>query len=116
MCPEALAGGSLGAMTDRRPQIVRIVNITEDSFSDDGLHLAPQDALAHATDAAWVTAATVVKTDPEAVCVSIERFFTDRLSVLQAAGVGRERLIIDPGLGYFLGSNPHDAISAETSR
>jgi dihydropteroate synthase len=43
---------------------------------------------------------------PEAVCVSIERFFTDRLSVLRAAGVGRERVIIDPGLGYFLGSNP----------
>jgi dihydropteroate synthase type 2 len=75
---------------------------------------------------------------PEAVCVSIERFFTDRLSVLRAAGVGRERVIIDPGLGYFLGSNPqpsptvmagthdvsalhdalivHDAISTETSR
>jgi dihydropteroate synthase type 2 len=33
---------------DLRPQIVRIVNITEDSFSDGGLHLAPEDALAHA--------------------------------------------------------------------
>lgn len=191
-------------MTDLNPQIVGIVNITEDSFSDGGLHLAPEDALAHARrlrsdgadiielgpasshpDAARVTAeeeqrrlapvigqlisegipvsvdsflpetqrfavswgatclndihgfpdrdlhkslatadcrlvvmhsvqakgpATKVKTDPGAICTSIDRFFTERLGALQAAGIEEERLIIDPGLGYFLGSNPEPSL------
>ncbi|MCX4767849.1 NUDIX domain-containing protein [Streptomyces sp. NBC_01275] len=32
----------------------------------------------------------------------IERFFAERLAVLEAAGIGRDRLVIDPRLGYFL--------------
>jgi dihydropteroate synthase type 2 len=32
----------------RRPQILGIVNVTEDSFSDGGAYLAPESALAHA--------------------------------------------------------------------
>jgi dihydropteroate synthase type 2 len=40
------------------------------------------------------------------------RFFARRLAALQAAGVGRERLVIDPGLGYFLGSTPGPSLSA----
>jgi dihydropteroate synthase type 2 len=31
-----------------RPRLIGIVNITEDSFSDGGRYLAPEDALAHA--------------------------------------------------------------------
>lgn len=55
--------------------------------------------------------ATKVSTDPRAVCGSIDRFFTERLGALQAAGIERERLIIDPGLGYFLGSNPEPSLT-----
>jgi dihydropteroate synthase type 2 len=187
-----------------RPHIVGIVNVTEDSFSDGGLYLAPEDALAHARrlrsegadiielgaasshpDAARVTAAeerqrlapvierlaaenipvsvdsflpdtqrfavaqgvaylndiqgfpdrdlypalaaadcrlivmhsvqlqgpaTKVTTDPATIWASIDRFFVERLAALRAAGVGQQRLIIDPGLGYFLGSNPEPSL------
>ena len=46
------------------------------------------------------------------VWASIGQFFSRRLAALQAAGIGRDRLIIDPGLGYFLGSNPEPSLLA----
>ncbi len=36
----------------------------------------------------------------------IERFFEARLEGLERAGVHRSRLILDPGMGYFLGNRP----------
>jgi dihydropteroate synthase type 2 len=57
-------------------------------------------------------AATRVVTDPAAVWDGTLRFFTRRLAALQAAGVGRDRLVIDPGLGYFLGSTPGPSLAA----
>jgi dihydropteroate synthase type 2 len=56
--------------------------------------------------------ATKVTTDPELVWAGLEEFFAERLAALQAAGVDRQRLIIDPGLGYFLGSNPESSLVA----
>jgi dihydropteroate synthase type 2 len=56
--------------------------------------------------------ATEVITDPAAIWAGIGRFFTWRLAALQAAGITRDRLIIDPGLGYFLGSNPGPSLIA----
>jgi dihydropteroate synthase len=192
-------------MTRRHgPQIVGIVNITEDSFSDGGRYLAAEDAVAHACelrsagadivelgpaashpDSMRVSAdqerlrlapviehltarqipvsvdsylpetqryaiacgaaylndiqgfpetqsyaaladadcglvvmhsvqrtgpATKVATDPAAIWTGIDRFFTERLAALRDAGIARDRLIIDPGLGYFLGSNPEPSL------
>ena len=192
-------------MSTKQPEIVGVVNITEDSFSDGCLYLDPQDALAQARrlrsegadvielgpasshpDAARVTAeeerrrlapvleqlvsdgvavsvdsflpetqrfaltegatylndiqgfpdpshyawlaaadcglivmhsvqasgpATFVTTDSSVILPQVERFFDDRLHALTAAGISRERLIIDPGLGYFLGSNPEPSLA-----
>jgi dihydropteroate synthase type 2 len=64
----------------------------------------------HAVQAAGT--ATQVVTDPAEVWDGIRRFFTRRLAALQAAGIGRDRLIIDPGLGYFLGSTPGPSLAA----
>jgi dihydropteroate synthase type 2 len=36
----------------------------------------------------------------------IAKFFTVRIAALEASGVGRDRLILDPGMGFFLGSDP----------
>jgi dihydropteroate synthase type 2 len=36
----------------------------------------------------------------------IDEFFAARLAALEAAGIARERLIIDPGMGFFLSSRP----------
>jgi dihydropteroate synthase type 2 len=55
--------------------------------------------------------ATRVLTDPRTIWSGVERFFDERLAALEAAGISRERLLIDPGLGYFLGSNPEPSVA-----
>jgi dihydropteroate synthase type 2 len=188
-----------------RPQLIGIVNITRDSFSDGGRFLSPPDALAHARrlryagadvielgpasshpDAENVTVAqeverlaavvdelvadgvpvsvdsfhpetqcfaaahgarylndiqgfadpssyeelsrcasrlvvmhsvqrlgpaTRVSTDPRLICSDIDKFFDQRLTALEAAGIDRDRLIIDPGLGYFVGDTPEPSLA-----
>jgi len=37
---------------------------------------------------------------------TIERFFDERLNALVRAGVAQERIVIDPGMGFFLGNMP----------
>jgi dihydropteroate synthase type 2 len=56
--------------------------------------------------------ATRVMTDPAEVLDGIFRFFARRLAALQAAGIGRDRLVVDPGLGYFLGNSPGPSLAA----
>ncbi len=41
--------------------------------------------------------------DAEEILGRIETFFERRLAALEAAGIARTRLIIDPGMGFFLG-------------
>lgn len=48
---------------------------------------------------------------PEKVFESIFRFFDTRLSKLRAAGIANERIIIDPGMGFFLASNPEPSLA-----
>ena len=36
----------------------------------------------------------------------IVAFFTGRVAELAGAGIGRQRLILDPGMGFFLGRDP----------
>jgi dihydropteroate synthase type 2 len=42
----------------------------------------------------------------------IHAFFTSRLDALERAGVARERLILDPGMGFFLSSRPEASLRA----
>jgi dihydropteroate synthase type 1 len=42
---------------------------------------------------------------------SILRFFAGRVAQLERAGVARERLILDPGMGYFLSPQPEASLS-----
>jgi dihydropteroate synthase type 2 len=48
---------------------------------------------------------------PEKVLASIERFFETRLTELMRARISEDRLIIDPGMGFFLGSDPEASIA-----
>jgi dihydropteroate synthase type 2 len=48
---------------------------------------------------------------PRAVLDSIERFFDERLATLVRAGVAEDRLIVDPGMGFFLGRDPRASIA-----
>jgi dihydropteroate synthase type 2 len=195
-------------MEKQLPGIVGIVNITEDSFSDGGRYLAPEDALGHARglaedgadvvelgpasthpDAKAISAAQEIqrltgvlpplvaagitvavdsfqvetqswalehgaaylndtqgfpepeavrglaqssarliamhsvqrrgkavrrRTDPGRILEEVETFFAERLEVLARAGVARERVILDPGMGFFLGSNPEPSLRVLT--
>jgi len=56
-------------------------------------------------------AATRVDVAPEVIMGRIERFFETRLSALERAGVARTRLILDPGMGFFLGTNPRTSFT-----
>ena len=42
---------------------------------------------------------------------AIIRYFDARLPQLERAGIGRERLILDPGMGYFLSPQPEASLS-----
>jgi dihydropteroate synthase type 2 len=54
---------------------------------------------------------TRVNTDPATIWDRIDAFFEERLDALHAGGIAHERLIIDPGLGFFLGANPEPSIA-----
>jgi dihydropteroate synthase type 2 len=47
----------------------------------------------------------------ERVLESIDRFFSMRLTELVRAGISEERLIVDPGMGFFLGNHPDASIA-----
>jgi dihydropteroate synthase type 2 len=48
--------------------------------------------------------ATRVAVEPAEIFDRVVRFFYERFSALERAGVARERLILDPGMGLFLGT------------
>jgi len=47
---------------------------------------------------------------PDEVWQRIERFFDARVAGLVGAGVARDRLILDPGMGFFLSSLPEASL------
>jgi dihydropteroate synthase type 2 len=48
--------------------------------------------------------ATRVAVEPTEIFDRVVRFFGERFAALERAGVARERLILDPGMGLFLGT------------
>jgi dihydropteroate synthase len=55
--------------------------------------------------------ATRDRATPQQVLDSIDRFFDRRLGELVRAGVAEDRLIVDPGMGFFLGADPRSSIA-----
>jgi dihydropteroate synthase type 2 len=56
--------------------------------------------------------ATVTGVAPDAILGRIAQFFDARLAALTQAGVARDRLILDPGMGFFLGDDPRCSLAA----
>ena len=54
--------------------------------------------------------ATIVETNPAEVFDSMMQFFEGRINALITAGISKARIILDPGMGFFLGSNPETSI------
>lgn len=55
--------------------------------------------------------ARVTETDPATVMQRLFAFFDARVEALRAAGIERARLVLDPGMGYFLGSDPEVSLA-----
>jgi dihydropteroate synthase type 2 len=55
--------------------------------------------------------ATRVGTDPATIVERIGEFFEARVAALTGAGVARERLTLDPGMGFFLGADPEVSLT-----
>lgn len=55
--------------------------------------------------------ATRIDVAPEAIMDRILAFFEARLAALTGAGIAPERLILDPGMGFFLGTNPQTSLT-----
>ena len=53
-----------------------------------------------------------VRTDvpPAKSSTASSAFFDARIEALTEAGIARERLILDPGMGQFLGSDPENSL------
>lgn len=57
------------------------------------------------------TRATRDPTDATRIVDRVERFFDDRIAALEAAGIARARLVLDPGMGLFLGAGAAPSIA-----
>jgi malate dehydrogenase (oxaloacetate-decarboxylating) len=52
-----------------------------------------------------------VQVPPSEIFSRIENFFAARIAALEAAGIARSRLILDPGMGFFLSSDPETSFT-----
>lgn len=48
---------------------------------------------------------------PDRIMDRIFAFFDARVPALEKAGIARDRLILDPGMGFFLGTNPETSMT-----
>jgi len=56
-------------------------------------------------------AAQRIDTDPATIMDRLYRFFGERLAALERAGIARERFVVDPGMGFFLGTDPEVSLT-----
>jgi dihydropteroate synthase type 2 len=52
-----------------------------------------------------------IETDPETILDRIGSFFKQRVHALTSAGIERERIILDPGMGFFLGAGQEASVT-----
>lgn len=55
-----------------------------------------------------------VAVSPDAIWERIVGFFAARIRALEAAGIGRQRFILDPGMGFFLSSDARASLRVLT--
>lgn len=56
--------------------------------------------------------ATRSRSDAAEVLKGMYAFFEERLTALRRAGIAEERIVLDPGMGFFLGSEPEPSLAA----
>lgn len=55
--------------------------------------------------------AQIRDTNPAAIMGELFAFFDERVMSLEQAGVSRNRLVLDPGMGHFLGKDPEVSLT-----
>ena len=55
--------------------------------------------------------ATRVDVPPGVIMDRLSRFFDARLDELERTGIARARIVLDPGMGFFLGTNPETSLT-----
>ena len=55
-----------------------------------------------------------VETDAQTIMARLFSFFDQRIGALMGAGIAPQRIVLDPGMGFFLGSDPN--VSLEVLR
>lgn len=55
--------------------------------------------------------ATRMESEPPSLPERVNSFFASRIARLEKAGIARERLVLDPGMGFFLGSQPEASLT-----
>lgn len=55
--------------------------------------------------------ATRIHVPPDDIVGRVTAFFEQRVAALTAAGIARERLMLDPGMGFFLGDTPEPSLA-----
>jgi dihydropteroate synthase type 2 len=48
---------------------------------------------------------------PDEILDRVLKFFESRIAALIAAGIARDRIVLDPGMGFFLGANPQASLT-----
>jgi dihydropteroate synthase type 2 len=91
---------------------VAYLNDTQ-GFSDRSIYASLAQArckliVMHSVQRGWK--AERVFTDPARVYAKVEAFFVERIQALEDGGIEPERIIIDPGMGFFLGSNAEPSL------
>src|SRR5437667_372780 len=99
--------GSRALHLGKRTLIMGVVNVTPDSFSDGGLHLDPEAAVAHAlqlvADGADIIDIGGESTRPGAAVIASADASASSSSATKVAVSEREerdRLVLDPGFGF----------------
>ncbi len=52
-----------------------------------------------------------IDTDPATIFDRLFRFFDERVAALERAGIARNRIVLDPGMGFFLGTDPEVSLA-----
>jgi len=104
-----------------KPEVIRRVLELGADYINDITALRESEAVAAVRDAdaklilmhsrSSAARAERAAADPATIVDEIIAFFERRIAELAAAGVRRERLILDPGMGFFLGSNPEASLA-----
>lgn len=110
------AEGATVSVDTHKPAAMRAMIALGADFINDVTALRDPEAVAAVRDAdvrlilmhstATTARAERQDVDAETIVEHVCTFFERRLAELESAGVARERVVLDPGMGFFLGRDP----------